>query len=142
MAGKNTPLGTNLDPPVVPRWVLVVDDDAVLRASLAALLGCQDFSVTEAADARQAEAILHASPDKFAAVLIDHFMPECTGIELYRILRGKYPLLPILLLSGYAAEDVLASQQGQVDVRLACLEKPVSLQQLTTTLERLMSVQT
>lgn len=139
MPGKNVASTTNLDPPLLERWLLVVDDDAVLRASLAALLGCQDFSVVEAADARQAEAILHASPHKFAAVLIDHFMPECTGMELYHILRQTYPHLPILLLSGYAAEDVLASREGDADARLACLEKPVTLQQLTDTLQRLMS---
>jgi CheY-like chemotaxis protein len=118
--------------------ILVVDDDPVLRASLAALLSCNGYCVVDAASGRQAVAIIKAAPDQFVAAIVDQAMPEMTGIELYSILRAHNPRLPIVMLSGYAAEDVLRPIRGDnVDPFLVCLEKPTGVQLLSDTLRRL-----
>lgn len=82
--------------------VFIVDDHAILRASLRSLLERQpDMAVCgEAATAREAaEQATRAGPD---VVLVDVSLPDMSGIELVRILRRAHPELVMAMLSGHA----------------------------------------
>ncbi|WP_135467933.1 PAS domain S-box protein [Crenalkalicoccus roseus] len=79
--------------------VLLVEDEAEVRAVLAATLREAGFRVTEAAEAAGALALLER-PDGFDAVVTDHAMPGMSGVSLAARLaaRGKGP--PVLVLTG------------------------------------------
>ncbi|ONF97308.1 PAS domain-containing protein [Sphingomonas jeddahensis] len=87
--------------------VLLVDDEALVRASTADMLASLGFAVVEASSAAQAEHILDDQPG-IDLLVTDHLMPEMTGTELARKAKLRRPDLPILIVSGYSDVDDIA----------------------------------
>ena len=85
---------------ILPRHILVVDDDPHIRELLAFALGKAGMSVAEAADGEDAlVAITQRMPD---LMVLDINMPRLNGLDLCRRLRGQGGAgasLPILFLS-------------------------------------------
>jgi len=110
--------------PSGPGRVLVVDDEAVVRSLLRRTLGADGFAVIEAASGDEALELLDAadSPAGPDAVLLDLTMPGRDGGAVLREIRARHPALPVALMSGYAAEDVVHALRGQRPD--AFLEKP------------------
>jgi nitrogen-specific signal transduction histidine kinase/ActR/RegA family two-component response regulator len=81
--------------------VLVVDDDALVAAGTTAMLEDLGHTVIEATSAADALKLLEEG-QVVDLVLTDHAMPEMTGTELARILKCRYPLLGVVIASGYA----------------------------------------
>ncbi len=78
--------------------ILVVDDDADLRAAVRVMLGPAAFEVSEAPDG---QAGLWAFRDRpFDLVLCDLFMPERDGLEVLRALAGEFAGARVILMSG------------------------------------------
>jgi len=101
--------------------VLVVDDDAAVRAALKFALEVEGFRVRlyDGPEALLADADL----PKRACLVIDYRMPGIDGIELVRRLRERQVALPALLISGRVNKELrcLAQRSGVVGV----LEKPL-----------------
>ncbi len=108
---------------------LLVDDEDLVRASTAEMLGELGFDVVQTSSAETALARLDAGlvPD---VVITDHLMPGISGVDLVRILRGLYPDLPVLVVSGYAALDDLSAD-------ITYLTKPFRLGDLARSLAAL-----
>jgi CheY-like chemotaxis protein len=86
------------------RRVLVVDDDADIRASLAELLEDSGYSVAFAEDGRQAFDYLDQQPAPDCVVL-DLWMPEMDGWSLASyVLQGRLPAVPILVVTAASAQ--------------------------------------
>lgn len=87
------------------RSILLVDDDAGVRTSLAKLLKAEGLTVTTVADGNGAlQAVRQAKP---ALVLLDVLMPDLNGFEVCRLLKGNPDtrLIPVVLLTGLSAVD-------------------------------------
>jgi CheY-like chemotaxis protein len=78
--------------------ILVIDDDAAIRAAISFTLGSAGHTVSLAADGRHALALLRARPVDL--VLTDLVMPEQDGIETIMALRHVFPALPVIAMSG------------------------------------------
>jgi two-component system response regulator NreC len=87
--------------------ILVADDHGVLRAGLRALLNAEpDMKVvSDASDG--AEALQLAISRRPDVVLLDISMPDDTGIEVTRRLRGACPETRILILTVHEDETLL-----------------------------------
>jgi two-component system phosphate regulon response regulator OmpR len=83
--------------------LLVVDDDARLRALLQRFLAEQGFRVSVAADAAAARAQLAAVA--FDLVVLDVMMPGETGLELVETLRREGNDVPVLMLTARGGPD-------------------------------------
>ena len=83
--------------------LLVVDDDARLRALLQRFLAEQGFRVTVAGDAAAARQALGAM--SYDLVVLDVMMPGETGLELTEALRRDGQDVPILMLTAAGAPD-------------------------------------
>lgn len=81
--------------------VLAVDDDRLVLTSTAAMLEDLGHEVVEASSARQVLDILEKDCS-FDLLISDHAMPRMTGTELARIIRQRWPDLPVLIATGYA----------------------------------------
>jgi DNA-binding NarL/FixJ family response regulator len=84
--------------------VLAVDDHALLRDGIAALIGNQtDMElVGEASNGREAvELFRHHQPD---VTLMDLQMPEMGGIDALSAIRGEFPEARIIVLTTYAGD--------------------------------------
>ena len=106
--------------------LLVVDDDARLRALLQRFLAEQGFRVSTAADAAAARAALAAVA--FDLVVLDVMMPGESGLELAEALRRRGREVPILMLTARGAPDdrVAGFEHGADDY----LQKPFDPREL------------
>ncbi len=111
--------------------ILVVDDDAGVRASLRRTLSWRGYEVLVADGAPAAlEALQREAVD---VVISDHLMPGTSGLELLAEVRERHPEVLRLLLTGAAdVETALrAINEGQV---FRMLTKPWDDAALRTTL--------
>jgi two-component system, cell cycle sensor histidine kinase and response regulator CckA len=108
--------------------VLFVDDEARITQMAEQVLRSQGFEVTALTSAVQALAAFLADPRQFDAVVLDHTMPELSGLELAQRISSIRPELPIVLLSGFAEGLSRAALQKAGVAR--CLPKPLPLSQL------------
>jgi len=99
--------------------VLVVDDNADLRAIIRRLLEKHGFCVTEAASGRRAiEQLDEDLPD---VVLLDVMMPEMSGFEVLDRIRGsaRTAKLPVVMVTAKNEDDdVLTGYQTGADYYL------------------------
>jgi len=113
--------------------VLVVDDEADIRALIDEILSEEGYEVTVAADAGEARAARGGG--KFDLVLLDIWMPGTDGISLLREWSEPGDLeCPVVMMSGHGTVDtaVEATRLGAFDF----VEKPLSLAKLLHTVER------
>ncbi len=116
--------------------VLVVDDSGVMRKIITvALNSCQVTDVLEAGDGKQAWKIFQKH--KFDLIVSDWNMPNMTGIELLRTVRGS--VLPSISAGTTEAEKsrVLEAIEAQVSDYLV---KPFERDDLRTKLEKLIGL--
>jgi DNA-binding NarL/FixJ family response regulator len=88
-----------------PIRVLVVDDDALVRAGLSMLLaGAEDIEIVgEAADGSEvAQAVAEHQPD---IVLMDIRMPGMDGLAATELLRAQEDAPEVLVLTTFEADD-------------------------------------
>ncbi len=111
--------------------ILLVDDDRLVRTTLANFLIHDGHQVTEAGNGLEAKRLLAAEP--FDLVLTDIIMPEQDGLELLmsQFMRPDRP--GIIAISGGSPN---LSQQELLDIALkmkadAVLAKPVSYEMLS-----------
>ncbi len=113
--------------------VLVVDDEADIRALIDEILSEEGYEVTVAGDAGEARAA--RGDNKFDLVLLDIWMPDTDGISLLREWSEPGDLdCPVVMMSGHGTVDtaVEATRLGAFDF----VEKPLSLAKLLHTVER------
>ena len=113
--------------------VLVVDDEADIRALIDEILSEEGYDVTVAGDAGEARAA--KGDNRFDLVLLDIWMPGTDGISLLRVWSEPGDLdCPVVMMSGHGTVDtaVEATRLGAFDF----VEKPLSLAKLLHTVER------
>jgi len=112
--------------------VLVVDDEADIRALIQEILTDEGYGVTVAANATEARAA--RATHKFDLVLLDIWMPDTDGITLLREWSDDADLdCPVVIMSGHGTVDtaVEATRLGAFDF----VEKPLSLAKLLRMVE-------
>ncbi len=91
-----------------PGLVLVVEDEPAIRGLVRRTLEGAGLVVLEAENGRQALEIFALGGEPPKLVLTDVIMPELNGRELSDALADLHPGLPILFMSGYTGDEVLA----------------------------------
>jgi CheY-like chemotaxis protein/anti-sigma regulatory factor (Ser/Thr protein kinase) len=85
--------------------VLVVDDSPVDRRLVGALLGkAPNIEVLYAADGEEALGMMEAHHPNL--VVTDLIMPNMDGLELVAAVVARYPLVPVILMTGKGSEEV------------------------------------
>jgi two-component SAPR family response regulator len=83
--------------------LLIVDDDAMVRESLAMLLRREGFAVSTAASGT--EAVDAAGRQVFDIVVTDVRMPGADGFEVVRQVQALQPGTHFVVITGFASED-------------------------------------
>lgn len=87
------------------RPILIIDDDASVRALLAEQLGhAGEFSPQEAASLGEAEQMVLTTPPAFDAILLDIALPDGDGLAFCTRLRQLGVRIPILIVSAHGTE--------------------------------------
>ncbi len=91
--------------------ILIVDDEAGLRTSLAANLELEGYQVVEAGDGARALELVREAP--FDLVITDVRMPGMSGVDAFREIRKIRPGIPVVLMTAFALEELLADALGE-----------------------------
>ena len=115
--------------------VLVVDDQTIVRETIADILVHEGYSVTSTGSGEQALEMMRK--EKFDILLSDIKMPGMNGLDLIEKVHQNYPDVIAILLTAYPSIDSI----DQAIIRLGAFDyllKPVRREQLCETVAKAM----
>ena len=113
--------------------ILVVEDDAQVRASVVRQLQRLGYAVSQAPDGAVGVAAFEAATQPYDLLLTDVIMPgPLNGKALADEVARRWPKTRVLFMSGYS-EDVI-THHGRLDAGVRLLSKPFRMTDLATTI--------
>ncbi len=113
--------------------ILIVDDDAQIRASLRKALQAESYEVFVAADGE--EGIEQFSAGPVDLLLLDLNLPVKSGWDTFERLTSLNPLVPIIIITGRRNQAEMAALAGVG----ALFEKPLDVPGLLRTIQDLLA---
>jgi DNA-binding NtrC family response regulator len=115
--------------------VLVVDDEALVRWSVAETLAAAGYRVIEAATGHDARAALNDAGQPIVAILLDLQLPDDTGLDVLEEVRRVRRSCPVLVMTAYGSPEAVdrAMKLGA----LAIVPKPFDLDHLLEAVRRI-----
>jgi DNA-binding NtrC family response regulator len=111
--------------------ILVIDDQADVRAMIGIVLRVHHFEIVEA---DSVEAGLKAFENSsFDLAIVDIFLQGTNGFDFIKMMRERIPDLPIVAISGMTTLDFVASSPEFSDI--VCLQKPFRPNDLVRAIE-------
>ena len=114
--------------------VLIVDDEADIRFSVARILEDEGYVVTEASDSTSALSLINKKPPN--AILLDIWLENSplNGMEILDLIRETHKSLPVIMISGHGNIEtaVSAINKGAQDF----IEKPFTSDRLLLVIKR------
>ena len=114
--------------------VLIVDDEADIRFSVARILEDEGYLVTEASDSASALSLINKKPPN--AILLDIWLENSplNGMEILDLIRETHNSLPVIMISGHGNIEtaVSAINKGAQDF----IEKPFTSDRLLLVIKR------
>jgi DNA-binding response OmpR family regulator len=111
--------------------ILVIDDQADVRAMIGIVLRVHRFEIVEADSA--AAGLRAFENSSFDLAIVDIFLQGTNGFDLITMMRERSPNLPIVAISGMTALDFVSSSPELSDV--VCLQKPFRPNDLVRAIE-------
>ena len=112
--------------------LILVEDDFHVRQALGRLLRSNGYSATSFE--RPSEVLSSRLPTNDACLILDIYLPEMTGVELWHTLDARGFRLPTILITGHQDEQALL--YGKQIGAVAVLFKPIEGRELFETIER------
>lgn len=116
--------------------VLVADDDPQIAALLREALTADGHLVVVTRDG--GEALRTFETARFSLLVVDYQMPVKSGVQVIQDLRARGLGVPALLVSSHVPDEVRKELAG--DDRVAVLDKPFSLVELRSAIDKLTRV--
>ncbi len=113
-------------------WILVVDDEALIREITKITLEKHNYKVLIANDGIEAIALYAQHKHEINTVLLDMIMPEMDGLTTIRTLQKINSHVLIIAVSGLASSEKVAAAMG-IGVK-TFLPKPYTTQELLKTI--------
>lgn len=120
-----------LDPAVKksPLRVLVVDDEALIRWSVAETLTDLGLEVEQAVDAASALAALETAVPGFDVIVLDLRLPDMDDLTLVSTIRRRLPRVAVVLMTAFGTPEIVAKARALGVVNI--LGKPFELGDLS-----------
>jgi DNA-binding NtrC family response regulator len=99
--------------------VLVVDDEALIRWSLAAILQDAGHAVIEAADAAETVKYLFEGPDP-DVIFLDCRLPDSQDLTLLETIRRLVPKTPVIMMTADAHPEMIWGAERLGACRVVC----------------------
>jgi len=109
--------------------VLLVEDQAELRAVARTILESAGYTVLEAATRAEATAVAAEPGPAIHLLITDMVLPDGNGRNVARLVADFHPNIRVLYVSGYADDVVI---RGIPEQDFHFLQKPFSLRALLT----------
>jgi DNA-binding NtrC family response regulator len=112
--------------------ILVVDDEALLRWSLAEVLRRSGHTVIEATSAHEALDAIGDTAPSIDVALLDYRLPDSTDLRLLEEVRRRVPTSAVVLMTAYGTAEMV---QGALDRGAYCvLNKPFDMDTIASLL--------
>jgi DNA-binding response OmpR family regulator len=116
-----------------PPKVLVVDDNIELLSAISEHLANEGYLIHTAVHESSAQSFL--AYNRYDAIILDHNLPDTSGVEIYRRLRNGRVTTPVILLTRPSA---MIDKNSDFNIGAECyLTKPFSLRELVARLQAL-----
>ncbi len=113
--------------------VLLVEDDPDFAGVLGDALSRAGYSVVRAHDG--GEAVQRLAAGAVDVMVLDLRLPDRSGLDVYRELRGAGLSVPTIVVTGYALEEAATIEQLRRQSVKTVLSKPVDLRELLRVVE-------
>jgi two-component system cell cycle sensor histidine kinase/response regulator CckA len=124
-------------PQLEPALILVVEDEAAVRSMVRRSLEGAGLTVLEAENGRRALELVAAHEETPKLVVTDIIMPGLNGRELSEALSLTQPGMPVLFMSGYTGDDVLA--RSLLPPTAPFIQKPFAPEELVARVRQLLA---
>jgi DNA-binding NtrC family response regulator len=108
-----------------PVGVLIVDDESLIRWSLAEMLSAHGYFVVEAGSGREALALLRDPCYQVDVVMLDYRLPDLNGLQVLAAIRAASPRSRVVMMTAYGTPEIAAeaTRLGAVCV----VDKPIEM---------------
>jgi len=114
--------------------VLIVDDEPLIRWSLAETLTDRGYGVLEAGDGRGAVEVLSDASDPIDVIMLDYRLPDSNGLQLLARIRSLSPASRVVLMTAFGTPEVFAEAMS---LGAACVvNKPIEMQDVASLVAR------
>ncbi|MBN1759554.1 MAG: PAS domain S-box protein [Chitinispirillaceae bacterium] len=117
--------------------ILVVDDEVSVAKMIKMVLGRLGYSVETATNGADALALVRKKPGRYRGIVLDLILPGMNGKKLFKAFREIRESQRILICSGYSPDNEV--QHLLNDDITYFLQKPFTMSELSTQLDRLLS---
>ena len=117
-----------------PVGVLIVDDESLIRWSLAEMLSSRGYFVVEAGDGQSALALLRDPFCQVDVVMLDYRLPDLNGLQVLAAIRSVSPRSRVVLMTACGTPEIAAEAErlGAVCV----VDKPIEMGDVADLVQR------
>ena len=130
--GKDRKIASELEIDAERGTVLIVEDNPAVRALVTRTVERLGFSAVAAQNGDEARTWIEDRNRSFEALISDIVMPGISGVEVARLFRSRFAHERIVLMSGYAQDEIGPIEELPPDIRF--VQKPLTAQMLSRAL--------
>jgi len=115
--------------------LLLIDDDQMVLDILNEVLRSAKVTILSAHSGQEALKIFKQHRKKIKLVLLDLFLPDISGIDIYKKIIGSRNDLKVIFMSGFPDQDILKLKElpGEFDF----IQKPFSMREIKTKVQQI-----
>lgn len=114
--------------------VLIVDDEALIRWSVAESLESAGHDVLEAGSAAEAMRLVDSGADGIGVAVLDLRLPDSSDLSLLRRIRQTAPDCHVILMTAHGTPEIL--DEAMRSGAFAVLTKPFDLSNMVSLVDR------
>jgi DNA-binding response OmpR family regulator len=118
-------------------FLLLIDDDQMVLDILNEVLQSTKVSIITAHSGEEALAVFKQYRKKIKLVLLDLFLPDISGIEIFKQIMETRSDLKVIFMSGFPDQDILKLKElpGEFDY----IQKPFSLREIKSKVQSIIN---
>jgi DNA-binding NtrC family response regulator len=118
-------------------YLLLIDDDQMVLDILNEVLHSTKVSIITAHNGQEALTVFKQYRKKIKLILLDLFLPDISGIEIFKQIMETRSDLKVIFMSGFPDQDILKLKElpGEFDY----IQKPFSLREIKSKVQQIIS---
>ena len=110
-----------------PYKVLIIDDTEEVLSALCKYFKQKGYVVLSASNGLDGLKLIESDKDDLDIIITDLVLPNISGVAVISIVKKKYPLLPVIAITGWGEHPEALAKEAKADL---VMEKPFKLPEL------------
>ena len=107
--------------------VLIIDDTEEVLSALCKYFKQKGYEVLSASNGLDGLKLIESDKDNLDIIITDLVLPNISGVAVISIVKKKYPLLPVIAITGWGEHPEALAKEAKADL---VMEKPFKLPEL------------